>query len=194
MPILPTFIPLDTALKIASEHLNIDQINVLAMAIDGMCDSTIEAWGGRKGEVPHQLSPNFWIEFKYTGLEIGCDFIEIETLPFLIWLGIVPVNWRDLAGADLADAVATALKERMTVTSTSPQTDRRKNYEDRVAEFRKTGGNPPIENTKGGIQGDREWAVQNGVPRGDIAQWRRELLDKSVRGRPKNPAGNSTGK
>jgi hypothetical protein len=120
MPIPPTFIPLQTALRIASDHLNIDQNKALAMLVDGMCDSTVTAWGGMKGEVPHQLSPNFWIMFKYSGAEIGCDFIEVETLPFLIWLGIVPANWRDLTSADWAAASEIGMKPRSSANQSQP--------------------------------------------------------------------------
>jgi hypothetical protein len=58
-------------------------------------------------------------------------------------------------------------------------------YETRVAEFQKAHGrNPPIQTTKTGVQGDREWAVANGVSRPDIERWRRELLERPTRGAP----------
>jgi len=120
LPIIPTFVSLQTALGIASDHLNIDRNKALAMLVDAMCDGTVSAWGGMNGEIPHQIVPESWIDFKYIGASIGCEIIELETLPFLIWLGIVPVNWRDLAGADLAGAVAIALKPRSSADQSQP--------------------------------------------------------------------------
>jgi len=71
--------------------------------------------------------------------------------------------------------------------------DKRIAYEQRIAKFKKDGKNPPLETTKAGTLGDREWAVENGVPRDVVEGWRAELL-ATKRGRPKNSAGNSAGK
>lgn len=69
---------------------------------------------------------------------------------------------------------------------------RRAAYEMRVAQIRELHGrNPPIQTTKGGLQGDREWAAANGISRPQSVKWRRELLERQSRGRPKNSAGNS---
>jgi hypothetical protein len=69
---------------------------------------------------------------------------------------------------------------------------RRSAYQSRVEEIRKLyGRDPPLENTKSGIQGDREWAAANGISRPDIEMWRRELLWPQRRGRPRNSAANS---
>jgi hypothetical protein len=69
-------------------------------------------------------------------------------------------------------------------------------YARRVEEFRKThpGRNPPVQNTKSGLQGDREWATAKGISRPDITKWRREVLGEQKGGRPKNPTRNSAQK
>jgi hypothetical protein len=65
-------------------------------------------------------------------------------------------------------------------------------YEARVEEIRKSSGRaPPLQTTKSGALGDREWAVANGISRPKVEKWRRELLGRQSRGRPKNSAGNS---
>jgi hypothetical protein len=70
----------------------------------------------------------------------------------------------------------------------------RSDYELRVANFRtKHGRDPPVQTTKAGILGDREWAVLNGVPRATLAQWRRELLGHQKGGRPKTSFKSSPG-
>jgi hypothetical protein len=61
-------------------------------------------------------------------------------------------------------------------------------YKRRVASFKKRDLDPPIQTTKAGEQGDREWATKNGVSRAVIAKWRRKML-KPSRGRPRNSAG-----
>jgi hypothetical protein len=69
-------------------------------------------------------------------------------------------------------------------------------YVRRVAKFQKdhSGRNPPVQKTKDGSEGDREWAANEGISRGEITRLRRELL-KTKRGRPsKNPAENSSKK
>jgi hypothetical protein len=84
---------------------------------------------------------------------------------------------------------------RSSATASGPrQTGDRSAYETRVAEFQKAHGrNPPLQTTKMGVQGDREWAAKNGVSRADIEKWRQELLvEPTRRGRPRNSAGNST--
>jgi hypothetical protein len=69
-------------------------------------------------------------------------------------------------------------------------------YVRRVAEFQKDhpDQNPPVQKTKGGLEGDREWAAHEGISRDEITRLRRELL-KTERGRPrKNSAENSAKK
>jgi hypothetical protein len=59
-------------------------------------------------------------------------------------------------------------------------------YENRIAEFRKKHGrDPPIQTTKTGLQGDREWAKDNGISRDDITKWRRDCLGTKTGGAPK---------
>lgn len=61
-------------------------------------------------------------------------------------------------------------------------------YEERV---KNNGGSlPPIQTTKGGIEGDREWAVRVGVPR-SLLKYLRDLYPKPSLGRRKNSAKNS---
>ena len=80
-----------------------------------------------------------------------------------------------------------------TPRSPQPAVDRSA-YEARVAEFRaEHGRDPPLQKTTAGILGDREWAVQNGVRRDTLAQWRRETLGPQKGGRPKNSSENSAG-
>jgi hypothetical protein len=68
-------------------------------------------------------------------------------------------------------------------------------YQDRVAEFGKAHGRkPPIQTTKTGLEGDREWAKKNGISRADIGAWRRAALGEQKGGRPKNLLGNSANK
>jgi hypothetical protein len=43
--------------------------------------------------------------------------------------------------------------------------DKRLAYANRVAEFREQGTTPPLETTKDGIKGDREWATEMDVSR-----------------------------
>jgi hypothetical protein len=64
-------------------------------------------------------------------------------------------------------------------------------YKQRIAECEKRGKTPPLETTKNGTTGDREWAAANKVPRTKIAAWRTELLAERKRGRPQNSAKNS---
>lgn len=70
----------------------------------------------------------------------------------------------------------------------------RLDYERRVADFRERCRVPPLQTTKDGEQGDREWAAANGVPRDDIEAWRRELLGEKApgRGRPRNRQENNS--
>jgi hypothetical protein len=70
--------------------------------------------------------------------------------------------------------------------------DKRTTYEMRVAEIRQQCGRvPPLQTTKSGLQGDREWAAANGIARAEIKKWRHDLLGRQSRGRPKNSTGNS---
>ena len=65
-------------------------------------------------------------------------------------------------------------------------------YERRLADFHKDhpDQNPPLQKTKDGLDGDREWAAHNGISRDEIRRFRKELL-KTKRGRPpQNSAGN----
>jgi hypothetical protein len=66
-------------------------------------------------------------------------------------------------------------------------------YRSRVKEYEAKGRNPPVQTTKAGDQGDREWAVERGVSREKITKWRKDSLGTLRRGRPKNSTGNSTG-
>ena len=64
-------------------------------------------------------------------------------------------------------------------------------YELRLAEFQKDGRIPPLQTSrKTGVQGDREWAAENGVRRQQIERWRQEILGEKAprRGRPRNSA------
>jgi hypothetical protein len=66
----------------------------------------------------------------------------------------------------------------------------RRKYDERVAEHQRLhGGAPPLETTKSGVQGDREWAVQNGVSRPVVEKWHRELPGARGRGAPKKRQG-----
>jgi hypothetical protein len=59
-------------------------------------------------------------------------------------------------------------------------------YEARIAKFNTDHGrDPPLQTTKNGLEGDREWAVRNRISRKDITSWRRELLQQKI-GRPKS--------
>jgi hypothetical protein len=109
MPI-PPFIPLQTAVGVASDYLNIDRNKASAMLVDGMCDGRVIAWGGMKGELPHLIVPEFWMNFKYRGVALTFELVEVELEPLLIWLGIAPPNWRDLltSGAPTSGAAKNA--------------------------------------------------------------------------------------
>jgi hypothetical protein len=63
-------------------------------------------------------------------------------------------------------------------------------YLERVKSFSEQGKLPPLQKTKGGVQGDREWAVEHSVSRSDVESWRKELNLSAKVGRP-NSAGNS---
>lgn len=65
-------------------------------------------------------------------------------------------------------------------------------YRVRVEEaIARTNRPPPIQDTKTGEQGDREWAVERGISRKVITEWRRTVVGKQKAGRPRNPAENS---
>jgi len=72
----------------------------------------------------------------------------------------------------------------------------RMTYDQRVAEFRKdhSGRNPPVQTTKDGLEGDREWAVRNGISRDEIARLREECLKTTLGRPPKNSTENSAKK
>jgi len=124
MPIPPSFISLSTARNIAARHLRkFDQNQVLAMLVDALCDGALEAWGCKSGEVPHRISVQDWINCKYANINIGCDVIEIEIFSFLIWLGIVPLNWREMPAGDLQSAVENALRPEVSVAQSSQPTE-----------------------------------------------------------------------
>jgi hypothetical protein len=92
-------------------------------------------------------------------------------------------------GADKPEPAPAGVSDAI-ITPASP--DKRAAYETRVTDFRKLHDrDPPIQTTKSGVQGDREWAVENRVSRPDIEKWRGELLGPQLRGRPRNSPGNS---
>lgn len=91
-----------------------------------------------------------------------------------------------------ADGVEAAAKQEDAAPTAGADT--RQKYIDRVAEFKEKGRLPPIQTTKDGIIGDREWAVANRVSRDDIKKLRDELLPTRSLGRRPNSAGNSAGK
>jgi len=63
-------------------------------------------------------------------------------------------------------------------------------YIERVAEFQKSGRPPPLETTKAGVLGDRQWATANGISREILQALRKEFLATPPRrGRPPNSAG-----
>jgi hypothetical protein len=67
----------------------------------------------------------------------------------------------------------------------SPKAEHRAAYVRRVAEFDKDhpGRIPPVQITKSGLEGDREWAIREGISRDEITKFRREIL-KTKLGRP----------
>jgi hypothetical protein len=69
-------------------------------------------------------------------------------------------------------------------------------YGRRVAEFQNDhlGRNPPVQKTKGGLEGDREWAAHEGISRDEITKLRRELLKTKLGRPPKNSAEDSAKK
>ena len=93
-PLPPSVIPLKTAVGITADQCAVASTVALAMLVDAMCDGRLEAWGGWKGEEPRRLSNQFWIEVKYKELEIELTRVEVETLPFFQWLGVVPPDWQ----------------------------------------------------------------------------------------------------
>jgi hypothetical protein len=146
-----------------------------------MRDGDIKARDRRSG---NPVSPDYWRAPAINPVHLlKSDYTEIE------------VCTEDLLRCWPEPSHKTAQQERQRPTNEEldqsdqqapTNSDKQLAYESRVAEFRKThdGRNPPIQTTKAGVQGDREWAVANGVPRTDISKWRHELLGTQSRGRP----------
>ncbi len=123
---------------------------------------------------------------------VGTSMVSDEVLPRCWVPRELARRWflrRDLPWPGHFDPVLTATAPN---DKTSARTDRA-TYEKRIADFRKLyGRDPPIQSTKSGLQGDREWAAANGISRPEIAKWRLELLGRKIGGRPRNEAGNSS--
>lgn len=100
-------------------------------------------------------------------------------------------TWAQSRGWSLPDA----LLDKSARTRRRPKTAAaRLAYEAHVAEFRaEHGRDPPLQTTKEGILGDREWATQNGISRDTVTRFRREMFGRKIGGRPKNQSGNSAG-
>jgi hypothetical protein len=136
-------------------------------------------------------------------LEIACNHIENGALQCTAQVPNTPYStvslsvfgtWAHARGWSLPDCLQG--KSLPTAGNVRPPTGGRSAYEARVAAFQaEHGRNPPIQNTKQGVEGDREWATKNGVSREHLTEWRHELLGKQKGGRPKteNSAGNSAG-
>jgi len=75
------------------------------------------------------------------------------------------------------------------VSTPADLTKKRELYRDRVAEFDRQ---PPLETTKSGTLGDRQWATQNSVPRSTVEQWRREEGVRTNRGAPKRTSNSAS--
>jgi hypothetical protein len=112
----------------------------------------------------------------------------------LYWTSTRLPAWSDveLDKGALVSAWLPIAERAKTVVAAGTQSD----YEIRVEEFRKAhqDRNPPIQSTKVGLQGDREWATENRISRADITRWRRAVLGEQKGGRPKNSTGNSAKK
>jgi hypothetical protein len=117
--------------------------------------------------------------------ELAWEEFRDDLIRFELRAGAIP-------NSDPAEATAQQGRRRaIGTTSQAPSSNRHSwlAYKRRVAGFRKRGRTPPIQTTKDGEKGDREWAVANGVSRDIIKKWRLELLGTQARGRPRNSAG-----
>jgi len=97
------------------------------------------------------------------------------------------IDAAEAAGYPIGGIPADQDRERI-ASDTRRVSASKRDYKRRVAKHEKAGRIPPIQTTKGGVQGDREWAHENGVSRANITDWRREFV-KARSGRPPNSAG-----
>jgi hypothetical protein len=70
----------------ASKRLSISPDQASDLVITALCDGTLKSWGINSGVMPRPLSNLPWCRFKYQGVPIRFDAIEIETASFLLWL------------------------------------------------------------------------------------------------------------
>jgi hypothetical protein len=125
-------------------------------------------------------------------LEITCNHIDNRALQCTDSVPNVPysiVNLSDFAAwaHALGWSLPEGLRRKPLPTSGKiPHGSARSAYEARVAAIRaERGRNPPIQNMKDGLEGDREWATRNGVSRVELKKWRQELFGIQKRGRRK---------
>jgi hypothetical protein len=113
--------------------------------------------------------------------ELAWEAFRDDLIRFELPAGVTP-------NPDPAEIVAPGRKEPSPSDSAPSNRKAKAAYQHRIAEFWKRGSPPPLDTTKGGVMGDRQWAVKHGVPRADIMDWRRELLGERAprRGRPRN--------
>ena len=126
-------------------------------------------------------------------LEIACNHIEGGRLRFAAPAGRLPYYTVDLSEfAAWAQSLGWGLPDPFPRKSRlgrnrPPVAADRSAYEARIAKFRADRGrDPPLQTTKNGLEGDREWAARSSVSRKDVENWRREFLGRQKGGRPKS--------
>ncbi len=157
----------------------------------------LKAWGTIGADRDNPLIPE-WLANE--AVFQGEDGQQKPPTDDCLWFsrGDRPHRISDVAvdAATLASLLAKAADLRADKWPVSkPEIDNlRQMYRDRVAEFETKGSVPPLQTTKDGTIGDREWAAKNRVSRTQITAWRAELLPIRKRGRRTNSARNSSGK
>jgi hypothetical protein len=134
------------------------------------------------GSVPANDTPTVWVDLVFSAEQAMRLWPPDES-------SVVVGPWSDGPGMRPEEAPAPP-------PETCIEQTHRAAYERRLAEFRKDhpDQNPPLQKTKDGLNGDREWAAHNGISRDEIRRFRKELL-KTKRGRPpQNSAENSSKK